>query len=151
MLTPTLVHEQFNALSSAYSDNAAVILGSEGSFLPPSHINGEYNVVDKPVYNVIKVETGFASVQRDSAEVQRRAQEVINACASMANDNPILFIRDVGAGGLSNAIPELVHDISIGGNFELRDNDNAGCRTATRSGAMRRRKDMFYPSPYLPS
>lgn len=45
----------------------------------------------------------------------------------MANDNPILFIHDVGAGGLSNAIPELVHDISMGGNFELRDNDNAGC------------------------
>ena len=42
---------------SAYSDNAAVILGSEGSFLSPSHINGEYNVVAEPVYNVIKVET----------------------------------------------------------------------------------------------
>lgn len=45
----------------------------------------------------------------------------------MANDNPILFIHDVGAGGLSNAIPELVHDISMGGKFELRDTDNAGC------------------------
>ena len=116
----------------------------------------------------------------------------------MANDNPILFIHDVGAGGLSNAIPELVHDTSTGGNFELRDNDNAGSRSRSnflaslpspvlsrgqqtvkasletlyfsryivtlvrlsnavltlisvqllrRSGAMRRRKDMFYPSP----
>ena len=45
----------------------------------------------------------------------------------MASDNPILFIHDVGAGGLSNAIPELVHDISMGGKFELRDTDNAGC------------------------
>ena len=45
----------------------------------------------------------------------------------MANDNPILFIHDVGAGGLSNAIPELVHDISMGGKFELRNTDNAGC------------------------
>ena len=42
---------------SAYSDNAAVVLGSEGSFLSPSHISGEYNVVAEPVYNVIKVET----------------------------------------------------------------------------------------------
>ena len=45
----------------------------------------------------------------------------------MANDNPILFIHDVGAGGLSNAIPELVHDINMGGRFELRDTDSAGC------------------------
>lgn len=52
----------------------------------------------------------------------------------MANDNPILFIHDVGAGGLSNAIPELVHDISMGGNFELRDNDNAGCSSRSISG-----------------
>ncbi len=45
----------------------------------------------------------------------------------MGNENPILFIHDVGAGGLSNAIPELVHDIGMGGKFELRDIDNAGC------------------------
>ena len=51
----------------------------------------------------------------------------------MANDNPILFIHDVGAGGLSNAIPELVHDISMGGKFELRDTDNAGCSSRSIS------------------
>ena len=45
----------------------------------------------------------------------------------MGANNPILFIHDVGAGGLSNAIPELVHDINMGGKFELRDIDNAGC------------------------
>lgn len=67
----------------------------------------------------------FASVQRGNAEVQRRAQEVINACVAMGNDNPILFIHDVGAGGLSNALPELVHDTNNGATFELREIDNA--------------------------
>ncbi|PGH01095.1 phosphoribosylformylglycinamidine synthase [Blastomyces parvus] len=67
----------------------------------------------------------FASVQRGNAEVQRRAQEVINACAAMGADNPIKFIHDVGAGGLSNALPELIHDAGLGANFELREIDNA--------------------------
>lgn len=67
----------------------------------------------------------FASVQRGNAEVQRRAQEVINACVAMGADNPIQFIHDVGAGGLSNALPELVHDTGYGATFELRDIDNA--------------------------
>jgi phosphoribosylformylglycinamidine synthase len=67
----------------------------------------------------------FASVQRGNAEVQRRAQEVINACVSMGQNNPILFIHDVGAGGLSNAFPELVHDAGLGAKFELRQIDNA--------------------------
>ena len=67
----------------------------------------------------------FASVQRGNAEVQRRAQEVINACAAMGSQNPIKFIHDVGAGGLSNALPELVHDAGLGATFELREIDNA--------------------------
>ncbi len=67
----------------------------------------------------------FASVQRGNAEVQRRAQEVINACTSMGPNNPIKFIHDVGAGGLSNALPELVHDAGLGATFELREIDNA--------------------------
>lgn len=67
----------------------------------------------------------FASVQRGNAEVQRRAQEVINACVAMGSENPIRFIHDVGAGGLSNALPELVHDAGYGGIFELREIDNA--------------------------
>ena len=76
-------------------------------------------------------ELDFASVQRGNAEVQRRAQEVINACVAMGHDdNPILFIHDVGAGGLSNALPELCHDVGLGAVFELRDIDNAGCSSA---------------------
>ncbi|KAF2456872.1 phosphoribosylformylglycinamidine synthase [Lineolata rhizophorae] len=71
------------------------------------------------------VELDFASVQRGNAEVQRRAQEVINTCVALGRDNPILFIHDVGAGGLSNALPELVHDAGLGGTFELREVDNA--------------------------
>jgi phosphoribosylformylglycinamidine synthase len=68
----------------------------------------------------------FASVQRGNAEVQRRAQEVIDACRAMGADNPIKFIHDVGAGGLSNALPELVHDAALNGaTFELREIDNA--------------------------
>ena len=71
------------------------------------------------------VDLDFASVQRGNAEVQRRAQEVINACVAMGSENPIKFIHDVGAGGLSNALPELVHDARLGAIFELREVDNA--------------------------
>lgn len=67
----------------------------------------------------------FASVQRGNAEVQRRAQEVINSCVAMGSENPILFIHDIGAGGLSNGIPELVHDSRLGAKMELREVDNA--------------------------
>jgi phosphoribosylformylglycinamidine synthase len=62
----------------------------------------------------------FASVQRDNAEIQRRCQEVIDRCWAMGDANPILSIHDVGAGGLSNAMPELVHDAGLGARLELR-------------------------------
>ncbi|SDY41724.1 phosphoribosylformylglycinamidine synthase [Allochromatium warmingii] len=61
----------------------------------------------------------FASVQRANPEMQRRCQEVIDRCWARGADNPILFIHDVGAGGLSNALPELVHDGGRGGRFNL--------------------------------
>ena len=63
----------------------------------------------------------FASVQRDNPEMERRCQEVIDACWQLGDNNPIQFIHDVGAGGLSNALPELVNDGGRGGNFELRN------------------------------
>jgi phosphoribosylformylglycinamidine synthase len=62
----------------------------------------------------------FDSVQRGNAEIQRRAQEVIDRCWALGQDNPILSIHDVGAGGLSNALPELVHGGGVGGRFDLR-------------------------------
>jgi len=70
----------------------------------------------------------YASVQRDNAEIQRRCQEVIDRCWAMGEHNPIVSIHDVGAGGLSNAIPELVHDAERGGCFDLRKipNDEPG-------------------------
>jgi phosphoribosylformylglycinamidine synthase len=62
----------------------------------------------------------FASVQRANAEIERRVQEVIDACWALGKDNPIITIHDVGAGGLSNAFPELVHDSDLGAVFQLR-------------------------------
>ncbi|MGY6028310.1 phosphoribosylformylglycinamidine synthase [Phytobacter sp. AG2a] len=63
----------------------------------------------------------FASVQRDNPEMERRCQEVIDRCWQLGDANPIQFIHDVGAGGLSNAMPELVSDGGRGGKFQLRD------------------------------
>ncbi len=70
----------------------------------------------------------FASVQRENPEMERRCQEVIDRCWQLGDKNPISFIHDVGAGGLSNAFPELVNDGDRGGRFELRNipNDEPG-------------------------
>jgi len=62
----------------------------------------------------------FASVQRSNPEIQRRAQEVIDQCWQLGDNNPIVSVHDVGAGGLSNAIPELVNDSNLGGKINLR-------------------------------
>ncbi len=62
----------------------------------------------------------FDSVQRGNAEIERRAQEVIDRCWQAGAANPILSLHDVGAGGLSNALPELVHGGGAGGTFDLR-------------------------------
>jgi phosphoribosylformylglycinamidine synthase len=73
-------------------------------------------------------ELDFASVQRGNPEMQRRCQEVIDRCCAQGQANPILSIHDVGAGGLSNAVPELVNGSRRGGRFELRmiPNDDPG-------------------------
>jgi phosphoribosylformylglycinamidine synthase len=62
----------------------------------------------------------FASVQRGNAEIQRRAQEVIDRCVALGDENPILLIHDVGAGGLSNALPEAIAHSHRGGRIDLR-------------------------------
>ncbi len=64
-------------------------------------------------------ELDFDSVQRGNPEMERRAQEVINACWALGSENPVLAIHDVGAGGLSNAFPELVDDAGMGARFDL--------------------------------
>lgn len=66
-------------------------------------------------------ELDFNSVQRSNPEMQRRAQEVIDSCVALGINNPIMSIHDVGAGGLSNAIPELINEWDKGGTFYLRD------------------------------
>ena len=70
----------------------------------------------------------FASVRRGNPEIERRVQEVIDHCVQLGDQNPIISIHDVGAGGLSNALPELVNDSGRGGKFELRliPNDEPG-------------------------
>ena len=70
-------------------------------------------------------ELDFASVQRENPEMERRCQEVINHCNAMGEETPIISIHDIGAGGLSNAVPEIIHDCERGGRFELRDVNNA--------------------------
>ena len=62
----------------------------------------------------------FASVQRGNPEIQRRAQEVIDCCTALGDDNPIVLIHDVGAGGLSNAVPEAIAHSARGGRVDLR-------------------------------
>ncbi|MBE9549994.1 MAG: phosphoribosylformylglycinamidine synthase [Proteobacteria bacterium] len=62
----------------------------------------------------------FASVQRENPEMERRCQEVIDQCWAQGEGNPLISIHDVGAGGLSNALPELLHDSGRGGLLELR-------------------------------
>lgn len=66
-------------------------------------------------------ELDFASVQRGNPEMQRRCQEVIDRCCALGDANPIVSIHDVGAGGLSNALPELLNDSGRGGILELRE------------------------------
>ena len=67
----------------------------------------------------------FASVQRANPEMERRCQEVLDRCVALGTENPISSVHDVGAGGLSNALPELVHDAGRGATFELREVPNA--------------------------
>ncbi|KAJ2525236.1 phosphoribosylformylglycinamidine synthase [Coemansia sp. RSA 2049] len=67
------------------------------------------------------MELDYASVQRGNAEMERRCQMVLDACTSLGSANPIAYVHDVGAGGLSNALPELVHDSRLGAVIEIRD------------------------------
>lgn len=70
-------------------------------------------------------ELDFASVQRENAEMQRRCQEVLDTCSAMGSESPIVLVHDVGAGGLSNALPELVKDLGCGATVHLDAVPNA--------------------------
>lgn len=67
----------------------------------------------------------YASVQRENPEMERRCQEVINRCWALHKDNPIVSIHDVGAGGVSNALPEILHDCGQGGRIDMSALPNA--------------------------
>ncbi len=82
----------------------------------------------------------FASVQRDNPEMERRCQEVIDRCWQLGDANPILFIHDVGAGGLSNAMPELVSDGGCCGQFELPTSTLLPYSATTRRWSVAARK-----------
>jgi phosphoribosylformylglycinamidine synthase len=96
-------------------DSKVIILGGPGMLIGLG--GGAASSVKSGEFNS---ELDFASVQRGNPEMERRCQQVIDACYSMKDNNPIQMIHDVGAGGLSNAIPELLHDSNRGGVIDLR-------------------------------
>ena len=97
------------------ADDAIVVLGG-----PAMLIGLGGGAASSVAGGASSVELDFASVQRDNAEMERRCQEVIDHCWARGAQNPIVSIHDVGAGGLSNAIPEILNDSNVGGCIELR-------------------------------
>jgi len=110
------VRPQFAKKSRIAAGAKIVVLGGPGLLIG---LGG--GAASSQVSGTSSAELDFASVQRDNAEIQRRCQQVINACVALNEENPIESIHDVGAGGLSNALPELVHDSGLGALFEIRD------------------------------
>ncbi len=101
-------------------DNLIIVLGG-----PAMQIGLGGGASSSKTSEETNAEIDFASVQRSNPEMQRRAQEVINHCLALGKANPILSIHDVGAGGLANALPELIHVDHHGANLNLRDIPNA--------------------------
>ena len=110
------VRPQFAKKSRIAPGAKIVVLGGPGLLIG---LGG--GAASSQVSGTSSAELDFASVQRENPEIQRRCQQVINACVALDRENPIESIHDVGAGGLSNALPELVHDSSLGAIFEIRD------------------------------
>ncbi|HET7561666.1 MAG TPA: phosphoribosylformylglycinamidine synthase [Rhodanobacteraceae bacterium] len=108
-IRPMLVHK--NKLAPG---DAVVVLGG-----PAMLIGLGGGAASSMAAGASSAELDFASVQRDNPEMQRRCQEVIDACCALGDASPIVAIHDVGAGGLSNAIPELLHDAGVGGEIDL--------------------------------
>lgn len=98
------------------ADAAIIVLGGPGMLIGLG--GGAASSMDT---GANAADLDFDSVQRGNPEIERRAQEVIDRCWQLGDANPILSIHDVGAGGLSNALPELVYGSSRGARFQLRD------------------------------
>ncbi|KAH8806750.1 CobB/CobQ-like glutamine amidotransferase domain-containing protein [Flagelloscypha sp. PMI_526] len=110
------VRPQFSKKREITPGAKIVVLGGPGLLIG---LGG--GAASSQVAGASSAELDFASVQRENPEMQRRCQQVIDACVNLDDRNPIESIHDVGAGGLSNALPELVHDSSLGATFEIRD------------------------------
>ncbi|KAG8742823.1 hypothetical protein FRC10_000869 [Ceratobasidium sp. 414] len=110
------VRPRFAIKTGVLSGAALIVLGGPGMLIG---LGG--GAASSLASGASSVELDFASVQRDNPEMQRRCQQVIDACVARGDSNPILSIHDVGAGGLSNALPELVHDSDLGARIEIRD------------------------------
>ncbi|KRE40860.1 phosphoribosylformylglycinamidine synthase [Knoellia sp. Soil729] len=111
-------------LGSISADQTEKILFPAGSLLvqiggPGMRIGMGGGAASSMASGTNAADLDFNSVQRGNPEMERRAQEVINSCWSLGADNPVLAIHDVGAGGLSNAFPELVNDAGLGARFDL--------------------------------
>jgi phosphoribosylformylglycinamidine synthase len=117
------IREQFVQKGEIAPGNAIVVLGG-----PAMLIGLGGGAASSMAQGASEEDLDFASVQRDNAEMQRRCQEVIDRCVELGEQSPIVSIHDVGAGGLSNALPELVHESHRGGLFALRavPNDEPG-------------------------
>ncbi|KAK7001367.1 CobB/CobQ-like glutamine amidotransferase domain-containing protein [Favolaschia claudopus] len=110
------VRPQFSMKDRISPGAKIVVLGGPGLLIG---LGG--GAASSQVSGASSAELDFASVQRDNPEMQRRCQQVIDTCINLGEENPIQSIHDVGAGGLSNALPELVHDSGLGAIFEIRD------------------------------
>ncbi|KAJ7860321.1 CobB/CobQ-like glutamine amidotransferase domain-containing protein [Mycena leptocephala] len=110
------VRMQFAKKDSITPGAKIVVLGGPGLLIG---LGG--GAASSQVSGASSAELDFASVQRDNPEMQRRCQQVIDTCVNLGDESPIQSIHDVGAGGLSNALPELVHDSGLGAIFEIRD------------------------------
>lgn len=122
------VRPQYALKSKITPDSAIIVLGGPGMLIG---LGG--GAASSMASSSSRAELDFASVQRENPEMERRCQSVIDACCALGDNaagsldgeifkgNPIQSIHDVGAGGLSNALPELVHDSNLGAVFEIRD------------------------------
>lgn len=122
------VRPQYALKSRISAGSAIIVLGGPGMLIG---LGG--GAASSMASSSSRADLDFASVQRENAEMERRCQSVIDACVALGDSelgvldgeafsgNPIQSIHDVGAGGLSNALPELVHDSDLGATFEIRD------------------------------
>ena len=119
---PIMLAGGYGAIRPGHVDKNALPAGSRIAVLggPAMLIGLGGGAASSVTSGAGKQELDFASVQRDNAEMQRRCQEVIDQCWALGDANPVLSIHDVGAGGLSNALPELVHQRDTGAVFDLR-------------------------------